>query len=101
MHKHNFGQTLILQSAVVTLNIRSRSFKSNSLFFVSKQITCIYASLVQKNTFGSEDRAHKRLNLHFLGIMTLKWGDLESKVNVIKIISTLHFVTMIQYMKFS
>ena len=26
-HKHNFGQTLKLQSAVVTLNIRSRSFK--------------------------------------------------------------------------
>ena len=29
MHKHNFGQNLILQSAVVTLNIRSRSSKSN------------------------------------------------------------------------
>ena len=29
MHKHNFGQTLKLQSAVVTVNIRSRSLKSN------------------------------------------------------------------------
>ena len=30
MHKHNFGQTLKLQSAVVTVNIRSRSLKSKS-----------------------------------------------------------------------
>ena len=29
MHKYNFGQTLKLQSAVVTVNIRSRSLKSN------------------------------------------------------------------------
>ena len=50
MHKHNFGQTLKLQSAVVTLHTRSRSLKSNSIFSVSKQITCIYASLVQKKT---------------------------------------------------
>ena len=27
MHKHNFGETLKLQSAVVTLNIRSRMQK--------------------------------------------------------------------------
>ena len=65
MHKHNFGHTLKLQRAVVTLNIRSRSLKSNSLFSVSKQITCIYACLVQKKTFGSEERAQKRLNLQF------------------------------------
>ena len=65
MHKHNFGQTLKLQSAVVTVNIRSKSLKSSSLFSVSKQITCICASLVQKKTFGSEDRAQKRLNLQF------------------------------------
>ena len=31
MHKHNSGQTLELQSAVVTLDIRSRSSKSNFL----------------------------------------------------------------------
>ena len=48
MHKNNFGQTLNLQSAVVTLNIRSWSSKSNELFSVSKQ--CIYnASLMEKN----------------------------------------------------
>ena len=41
MHKHNFGQLLKLQSAVVTMDIRSRSLNSNSLFSVSK-------SLVQK-----------------------------------------------------
>ena len=31
MHKHNFGRTLKLESAVVTLDIRSRSSKSNFL----------------------------------------------------------------------
>ena len=31
MHKHNYGRTLKLQSAVVTLDIRSRSPKSNFL----------------------------------------------------------------------
>ena len=35
--KHNFGQTLKLLSAVVTLNIRWRSSKFISLFSVSKQ----------------------------------------------------------------
>ena len=49
-HKHNFGQTLKVQSALVIVNMRSRSLKSNSLFSVFKQITCIYASLVQKKT---------------------------------------------------
>ena len=55
MHKHNFGQTFKLQSAVVTVNIRSWSLKSNSLFSVSKQITCIYASLeLKKPWFGRQ-----------------------------------------------
>ena len=31
MHKHNFGQTLKLQSAVITLDIGSRSSQSNFL----------------------------------------------------------------------
>ena len=31
MHKHNFGRTLKLENAVVTLDIRSRSSKSNFL----------------------------------------------------------------------
>ena len=48
MNKHNFGQTLKLQSVMVTVNIRSKSLKSNSFFFVSKQNTCIYARLGQK-----------------------------------------------------
>ena len=75
MQKHYFGQTLKLQSDVVPVNIRSRSLKkSNSLFSVSKQITCIFASLVQKKTFGSEDRAQKRLNLQFY-----KDDDLEMR----------------------
>ena len=43
MHKHNFGQTLKLHSAVVTLNKMS---KSNILFSVSKQ--CINTSLVEQ-----------------------------------------------------
>ena len=29
MYKHNFGQTLKLQSGVATVNIRSKSLKSN------------------------------------------------------------------------
>ena len=46
MHKHNFGQTLKLQGAVVTLNIWSLS--SNLInSSVSKQ--CIYASLAEKD----------------------------------------------------
>ena len=47
MHKQYFGKTLKLQSAVVSMSIRSRSFKSNLLFSVSKHISFIYASLVQ------------------------------------------------------
>ena len=37
MHKHNFGQTLKLQSAMMTLNIRSRSSKSNETALLSTQ----------------------------------------------------------------
>ena len=43
MYKHNFGQTFNLQSAVVTVNIRSRLLKSNSFLSpnnVSKQVWC-------------------------------------------------------------
>ena len=49
-----------------------------------------------ENPTGSENRAQKRLNLHFL-----KDDDLESKVKVTNIISTLHFATMIQNINFS
>ena len=72
MHKHNFGQNLKLQRDVVTVNIRPRSLKSYSLFSVSKQITCIYASFVQKKNFRLEDRAQKRRKLQILRMMTLK-----------------------------
>ena len=46
MPKHLLGQTLKLQIAKVTVNIRPRSIQSNELFSVSKQ--CIHASFVQK-----------------------------------------------------
>ena len=75
MHKHKFGQTLALQSVVVTVNIRSRSLKSYSLFSVSKQITYMYLRKVGADkTFGSEDRAQKRLNLHFFTDDNLEMG---------------------------
>ena len=64
-YTHIFGQTLKLQSAVVTVNIRSRSLKSNSLFSVSKQITCIYASLMQKKNLWFRRQSSERLNLMF------------------------------------
>ena len=57
MHKHYFGQTLKLQSAVVTVNLRSRSLESKVLFSVSKQ--CIYACLVQKNTLVKRKSSKK------------------------------------------
>ena len=59
MHKHNFGQTLKLQSAVFTVNIRSMSLKSYSLFSVSKQISRIYASLVQKKPLVQKTELRK------------------------------------------
>ena len=44
MHKHNFGQTLKLQSAGVTMNIRSRSLNLINLFLSpnneSMQVWC-------------------------------------------------------------
>ena len=44
MHKHNFGQTLKLQSAVVTVNIRSRLLNLINSFLspnnVSVQVWC-------------------------------------------------------------
>ena len=46
MHKHNFGQTLNLQKAVVGSNIWSRSSKSIQVFTVSKQ--CTYAKIVSE-----------------------------------------------------
>ena len=66
-HKHIFGQTLKLQSAVVTLNISSRSSKYNKLFSASK--TMYLCKFGGENTTDSEDKAHKRLN---------KDDDLES-----------------------
>ena len=38
MHKHNFGLTLKLQSAAVTLNIRSRSSRSDNSFLSPKNV---------------------------------------------------------------
>ena len=64
MHKHNFGQTLKLQSAVVTVIIRSRSlnlidsFLSPNKLHVSMPVWCRKKPLVQK-------RAQKRLDLQF------------------------------------
>ena len=71
MHKHNFGQILNLQRAVVTLNIRSRSSKSNKLFSVSKQ--CIYASLMGKASLFGRQSSEKA---DFTGFS--KDGDLEN-----------------------
>ena len=39
MHKHYFGQTLKLQSAVVTVNIRFMSLESKVLFSVSNNVS--------------------------------------------------------------
>ena len=47
MHKHSFAQTLKIQNAVVTLNLRSRSFT------------------------GPEDGAQKRLILQFIRRVTM------------------------------
>ena len=63
MYKHDFGQTLKLHSAVVTVNIRSRSLNSNSHFSVSKQITSIYASLVQKKTLWFRRKSSEKTEL--------------------------------------
>ena len=58
MHKHDLCQTLKLQSAVVTVNIRSSSLKF-TLFCL--QTKYMYFRQVE-NFFGSEERAQKRLN---------------------------------------
>ena len=60
MHKHNFGQTLKIQSAVVTLNIRSRSL---TLFYLQTMFQCKFG---EEKITGSEDRAQKRLILQFV-----------------------------------
>ena len=57
MHKHNFGQTLKLQSAVVTMGIRSRSSKSKLFFSDSKQ--CYYANLVEKTPLVQKKELRK------------------------------------------
>ena len=73
MQQHNFGQTLKIQSAVATLNIRSRS--SNLVnSFVCKQ--CINASLVQKTFTVSEDSSEKA-DLQFF-----KDGDRDNEVTL-------------------
>ena len=48
---------------------------------------------------GSEDRAQKRMLS--TAFFNLKDGDFENKVKVTKILPTLHFATMIQYINFS
>ena len=62
MHKHNFGPTLKLQSAVVNVNIRSRSLKSKYVFLSPNNVPIGFGA---ENPIGSEDRAQKRLNLQF------------------------------------
>ena len=64
MQKHNFCKTLKLQNAVVTVNRRSRSLKSNSLFSVSKQLHVSMQVWCRKNLWFRR-RAQKRLNLQF------------------------------------
>ena len=60
-HKNNVGQTLKLQSALVSVNIRS--LKSNiTLFCLRTMYLCKFGA---ENPTGSEDRAQKRLNLLF------------------------------------
>ena len=49
MHKHTFGQTLKLHSAVVTVNIRSRSLNRIHSFLSPNKLHVSLASLVQKN----------------------------------------------------
>ena len=56
MHKHTFRQTLKLQIAVVNVNIRSMSLKSNSLFFV--QTNYIYLC-----KFGAENPLVQKTDL--------------------------------------
>ena len=89
MLKRNFGQTLKLQSAVVTVNIRSKSLKYNYVTLFCLQIMYLCKFGAEKKPTGLEDRAKKRLDLQFF----LKDYDLE--------ISTLRFATRIQFTAFS
>ena len=74
MRRHNLRQTLNIQSAVVTLNIRSRASKANN-FCLQTMNQCKFG--VGKFTC-SEDRAQKRNILQFFmesdhdNVMTLK-----------------------------
>ena len=58
-----------------------------------------------KKPNGSEDRAQKKLNLQFFKDDDLEmrwpWKFGQGHLKVTKIISTLHFATMIQYIKLS
>ena len=70
---HNFGQTLKLQSAVVTVNIRSRSLNLiNS--FMSPNNTMYLCKFGAEKPTGFKHRAQKRLNLLFF-----KDNDLEMR----------------------
>ena len=60
MRQYNFSQTLKLQSAVVTLNIRSMSLNLIHSFLSTNKL---HVTMQVENPFGSEDRAQKRLNL--------------------------------------
>ena len=99
MHKHNFSQTLKLheQSAVVTVNIRSRSLKSKSL---SKQITCTCIYLckfgAEKNLWLRRQSSEKAEFTVFLRMMILNEVTLKDTSR-----SPTSYLTMIQYIKFS
>ena len=70
MHNHNFGQTLKLQNAVVIMNIRSRSLKSNCFLSpnnVSLQVWC------RKTHWLRRQRSEKvEFTVFFLRMMTWK-----------------------------
>ena len=61
MHKHNFGQTLKLQSAVVNVNISSWSLNL-TIFCLQTTYLCKFGA---ENPTDLEDRAKKRLILQF------------------------------------
>ena len=81
MHKHNFGQTLELRNAVVTVNIRSRSLKSNSLFFCLQTNYMYQCKFGAEKTFGSEDKfsginlpVHRVSNISQLALSNFHFG---------------------------
>ena len=69
MHKHNFGQTLKSQSAEVTVNIRSRSLKSNSLQ-TNYMYLCKFGA--EKKTLVQKTELRKSSIYSFFRMMTLK-----------------------------